>query len=99
MEFKGTKGKWHSVEKNRCDYIFSDEGILIAEIDSHNTIGFINPTRTAIEANAKLIESAPEMFEMLKKIVLMTETCQGTFLDFRERYNIEINELITKITQ
>ena len=48
---------------------------------------------------AQLISCAPEMLEMLERIVLMTQTCQGTFEDFRERYNIEINALIKKATE
>ena len=91
MEFKGTKEKWQ-VDEN---LIFADDyfqtHIAVLSSESYGTV--IN------KANALLISKAPELLEMLQKVVLMTETCNGTFEDFRERYNIEIKQLIKEATE
>ena len=93
MEFKGTKGKWEKVtadwDLNQSVYLEDTEEIICdVKSLSHNAI-----------YDALLISKAPEMLEMLQKIVLMTEICNGTFEDFRERYNTEIKQLIKEATE
>ena len=92
MEFKGTKGKWEKVtadwDLNQSVFLEDTEEIICdVKSLSHNAI-----------YDALLISKAPEILEMLQKIVLMTETCNGTFEDFRERYNTEIKQLIKEAT-
>lgn len=53
----------------------------------------------SVQKYALLFNKAPEMLEMLQKIVLMTDVCEGTFKDFRERYNLEIKQLIKEATE
>ena len=93
MEFRGTKGKWEKVtadwDLNQSVYLEDTEEIICdVKSLSHNAI-----------YDALLISKAPEMLEMLQKIVLMTEICNGTFEDFRERYNTEIKQLIKEATE
>ena len=93
MEFKGTKGKWEKVtadwDLNQSVFLEDTEEIICdVKSLSHNAI-----------YDALLISKAPEMLEMLQKIVLMTETCNGTFEDFREIYNSEIKQLIKEATE
>jgi len=99
MEFKGTKGKWEVYKPDHIGCV----NVSVGKYDGFN--GFVElwhhhfENKQEAEANAKLIASAPEMFEMLQRVVLMTETCEGNFSDFRERYNFNIKELLTKITE
>ena len=93
MEFRGTKGKWEKVtadwDLNQSVFLEDTEEIICdVKSLSHNAI-----------YDALLISKAPEILEMLQKIVLMTETCNGTFEDFRERYNTEIKQLIKEATE
>ena len=93
MEFKGTKGKWEKVtadwDLNQSVFLEDTEEIICdVKSLSHNAI-----------YDALIISKAPEMLEMLQKIVLMTEICNGTFEDFRERYNTEIKQLIKEATE
>ena len=88
-----TKGKWEKVtadwDLNQSVYLEDTEEIICdVKSLSHNAI-----------YDALLISKAPEMLEMLQKIVLMTETCNGTFEDFREMYNAEIKQLIKEATE
>ena len=98
MEFKGSKGKWN-IERHQhqlCgDYLIIDENDYQLAIADNEYIQDYEKTK----ANALLISKAPEMLEMLQKIVLMTETCNGTFEDFREIYNAEIKQLIKEATE
>lgn len=84
MEFKGTKGNW--------TVSISDEEYNLFQLKEYDY------SIKEEEYNAQLISKAPELLEMLQKILLMTETCNGTFEDFRERYNIEIKQLIKEAT-
>ena len=88
MEFKGTKEKWEFSE-NGGVYVTTNSGMICDLITSSQKD----------KADALLISKAPEILEMLQKIVLMTETCNGTFEDFRERYNTEIKQLIKEATE
>ena len=99
MKFKGTKGKWRKFQlPNGNMKITCDDWREFAEIEFkhwQNT----EERRKQCLYNALLISKAPEILEMLQKIVLMTETCNGTFKDFRERYNTEIKQLIKEATE
>lgn len=97
MESKFTKGKWELVKSDFSLFtnIVCGE-TRIAEVKHFNDPEdldnkFINdPIFLEGKANAKLIASAPEMFEMLKKL-----------LESRLRFEIdyiEIKQLLTKIT-
>lgn len=83
MEFKGTKGKWEinpRASRNvRCN------GKTIANCSS----GQNGDDEDVEKANAKLIASAPEMFDLLKKI--RDEKVS-------EHY-FKIEQLLTKITE
>ena len=99
MEFNGTKGNWRKFQlPNGNMKITCDDWREFAEIEFkhwQNT----EERRKQCLYNALLISKAPEMLEMLQKIVLMTEICNGTFEDFRERYNTEIKQLIKEATE
>ena len=86
MEFKGTKGKWEvnpRASRNvRCG------NVTIANCSS----GQNGENEEEEIANAKLISSAPEMFEMLKDIV---KGIKGN--NFEVTAN-EIEQLLIKIT-
>ena len=58
-EFKGTRGKWEVVAQN-------ETGALITGMNGNESICTVWGSADEFEANAKLIESAPEMLEMLK---------------------------------
>ena len=83
-EFKGTKGKWYTIENN--------DNILIS---CDNPNWHICETLSNLEtdkSNAKLIASAPEMFEMLKDL-------QNEFKNSNPPISKEIEQLLTKITE
>lgn len=94
MVFKGTKGEWvYELFENSKGYFYK----VIS-----NTVSICNITtrnQKEAEANALLISKAPEMLEMLQKIVLVTERFKGGFSDFREKYNKEIEQLIKEATE
>ena len=58
-EFKGTRGKWEVVAQN-------ETGALITGMNGNESICTVWGSVDEFEANAKLIESAPDMLEMLK---------------------------------
>lgn len=60
-EFRGTRGKWEVVAQN-------ETGALITGMNGNESICTVWGSVDEFEANAKLIESAPEMLEMLKII-------------------------------
>jgi len=70
-EFKGTKGKW---EISKGNNVFADGKIIFSPQSDFSNM--------EIEANAKLIATAPEMLEMLKDIIentdRMVQDGQGT---------------------
>jgi hypothetical protein len=84
-DFKGTKGKWE-IEKSKDSFLISCNNpnwdicqtFSDTQIDKHN---------------AKLIASAPEMFEMLKDV--FNEKLNGTNNIGYEK----IEQLLTKITE
>jgi len=91
MEFKGTKGKWsikNISEQRAWINITSDKDIIARAF-----YGELEPIVTLEEAtaNAQLIASAPEMFELLSKLV---RECQIKDIS---RFK-EAKQLLTKIT-
>lgn len=96
MEFKGTKGKWELAKYKTK--VFCKPKHHWMPIQGIAIVQEVPMDREERTANALLISKAPEMLEMLQKIVLMTNTCTGTFQDFKERYNIEIEKLIHEAT-
>ena len=79
MEFKGTKGKWILSKSHQFVEV---ENYVVCAIP----VGSIED-----DANAKLIASAPEMFDMLQKLL-------ESRLKFEIDY-VKIEKLISKITQ
>jgi len=63
-EFKGTKGKWILIENEYCHYT------SIRNEDNTRTL-FVSRVNNQIinNANFKLISKAPEMLEMLERLV------------------------------
>ena len=89
-EFKGTKGKWELFSLFEEMYSVESENGIIC-----NTLCKSNIDK----ANALLISKAPEMLEMLKKIVsLESIICLGGAIDEQyvgeeEALNIMMNEV------
>jgi len=83
---KFTKGKWEFVETPSVLWfdVLDENGKNVLRSD---LLG-----REQVEANAKLIAAAPEMFEMLKKIIYSTKN----EMDYVKS---EIEQLLTKITE
>jgi hypothetical protein len=87
-DFKGTKGKWE-IEKSKDSFLIScnNPNWDICQTFSDTQID---------KKNAKLIASAPEMFEMLKEFI--SDFDKGLIEDFqipRDRFE----QLLTKITE
>jgi hypothetical protein len=70
MEFKGTKGKWHACCKsNKPHFLFAGEGeVVLCSFYQEQDDGTELPLKE-VQANARLIECAPEMLEMLQYFV------------------------------
>lgn len=99
MEFKGTKGKW--ILRENKSTVVSDEQCLVARVFDGKGYALLDDKQQSegiVEANALLMSKAPELLEMLSRVVYMTSVCEGTFADFRERYNVEIEQLIKQAT-
>lgn len=90
MEFKGTKGKW-SVRDTEKTVVVNENRLVITETDYPNT------SVSESEANAKLIAAAPEMFEMLNKLLIEFEYDNATEYQCELFYNTK--QLLTKITE
>ena len=73
MEFKGTKGNWLSVQRNRVIYITNKDMVLVCELDFTPTDGFFQPIPEAVLFNSKLITSAPDILFALKDLVKYCE--------------------------
>jgi len=87
-DFKGTKGKWElEIRETRCCVNVSYSK-AICDIWGYD---LSSVTKTEMQANAKLIVAAPEMFEMLKKIAFNNVFVSDT--------DLEIRQLLTKITE
>ena len=101
MEFRGTKEKWKIFTNAHKECDGEEWGWIGLNTFNSKSINkcSIHWSGKEAKANALLISKSPEMLEMLQKIVLMTETCNGTFEDFREIYNYEIKQLIKEATE
>lgn len=89
-EFKGTKGKWEiftdSVIKSEIFIMTYEMPIIRIALNNY-------ANEKEAQANAKLIASAPEMFEMLNEIHSQKE--DGRTYITKE----DIKQLLTKITE
>lgn len=63
MEFKGTKGKW-IVGINYNDVVLTDTGAY-----RPNSMQTVNSTTNELKANALLISKAPELLEMVNRML------------------------------
>lgn len=109
MEFKGTKGEWHTsfseVKKNEHSrkfitiYSQTVANSVIAVAYSKNNID------TEVKANAKIIAAAPEMFEMLKDLTeivdgyLREQANNDSYPNYIIERNEKVKQLLTKITE
>lgn len=85
MEFKGTKGKWYRDTKSRIvSSVYSENEQKLIHISGKNN--------EEAKANALLISKAPEMLEMLKKIVYVKESGLDFTLD-------SVKQLIKEATE
>lgn len=90
MEFKGTQGKWE-INPRASRNVRCSKG-TVANCSS----GQSGDNQEEEEANAKLIASAPEMFEMLNYILDEELFFNDGKPSIRTR---EITELLIKITE
>jgi len=119
MEFQGTKGKWKigiaSKGRTKNIDIKTDNSLIIIEDEFGKVIGLLG--RIGIietESNAKLIESAPEMFEMLKEAKSTIQSLRLSmsahpdyevdsefydYVDLADEKETKIEKLLTKITE
>lgn len=77
-EFKGTKGKWEYSNKN--DYFHE---VIIKE-PNLKSVCAVNSNLKEVKANALLISKAPEMLEMLKRIMRTYDKGTQTYLDCQQ---------------
>ena len=93
MENKFTKGNWNiSDDTGECYLVKSDDGGLIAFVYD----GDIDDEAIhmdVVEANAKLIASAPELLEALESFVYDVENTQGNDNVFEEAYHLAKNAI------
>lgn len=89
MKFNGTQGKWEI-------YGISDDLIEIYSVESQKPIFDVQPytKKTESYSNAKLIQTAPEMLNMMHKIVSFYKQ-NGNLLSFDIK---QINDLISEAT-
>jgi hypothetical protein len=83
MEFKGTKGKWYVSKAHKT--INDEKGFGIAQENGHRN-------SNEWDANALLISKAPEILEMLKKVVKYYHIYESDILD-------EAKQLIKQATE
>lgn len=84
-QFKGTKGNWR-VREDEPTVVENDMMFVITETD------YPNVPKDQLIANAQLIACAPEMLDMLYKMLQFSEQIEAS-----EMY-AEIKELIKKAT-
>jgi hypothetical protein len=75
MEFKGTKGRWYVSKAHKT--ITDEKGFGIAQEN-----GIRNSNEW--EANALLISKAPEMLDMLEKIMKTYDKGTQTYLECKQ---------------
>lgn len=96
MEFKGTKGKWIvRYEKNSNGFINIDlpNKLFITVYGELKKINDVFPKET--KANALLISKAPEMLEMLHKVLEENMTDYSCCMNIKN----EIEHLIKEATE
>jgi hypothetical protein len=93
MEAKFTKGKWIIEEKS----IISSDLKIYGNIICDAPVNWEGSMKNW-DANAKLIASAPEMFEMLKDVLDTNKEYWGED-ENRVHQIYEIEQLLTKITE
>ena len=96
-EFKGTKGNWKYEVKSRKNSTSItvqipereswNRELVLGVLDREDDCGDPTCCRTEEHANAKLISCAPEMLEMLERVLTAKFTCE------------EIKQLIKKATE
>lgn len=97
MEFKGTKGNWFACCENETPhFIFSENGYITICKPYQEQQMSDDLTDEEFRANAKLIASAPKMFNALSDFV-QTSNKQGVLNV--EHYKELFTELLTKITE
>ena len=98
MENKFSKGKWViSDDTSECFLIESEDGGLIATVyDGSFDDDAIH--MDVVEANAKLIASAPKMFEALESFVYEIEKTRSGYNILEESYHLA-KEAIKKATE
>lgn len=92
MEFKGTKGKWEIGELKISVWGESRKGCIADCTGIHHQDFYIGFSQEEQKANAQLIASAPEMFEMLNNIY-------DKELNITQKDRNEIFKLLKKITE
>lgn len=91
METKHTKGKWQ-LQKDNSILSLGFENVLIAQVCSANN------NDEEKESNAKLIASAPEMFEILTELQSYFKSLDD-YNDAEIMLSYKIKQLLTKITE
>jgi len=113
MKFKGTKGKWEFRDGYAMDIVTSDDRSFgIVDLGTEQDAFLADYPLDELKANAKLIASAPEMFEELKETIIDLKILRNQiesevktnhlFKGMPELIQIWINrkeKLLTKITQ
>jgi hypothetical protein len=94
MEFKGTKENWVNVIIDIADFKQVVVGVDKGKAICHLWFEYSEGISEEVKANALLISKAPEMLEMLKKIVsLESIICLGGAIN--EQYICEAEALNT----
>jgi hypothetical protein len=102
MEFKGTKGKWHSSYRNGSWLIQNEDDF---NNNSTNCIAesyYFNDGRDTAEANVKLISKAPQMLEMLQNQLEFLIYCRDNMKVSRPVFNqkvVRLEKLIKEATE
>ena len=69
MEFKGTKGNWKNVVIDIADFKQVVVGVDKGKAICHLWFEYSEGISDEIKANALLISKAPELLEMLKRLI------------------------------
>jgi len=90
--FKGTKGEWEmSISKESNGFAYVNGGVITIYGELSEEAGTVSEETMA---NAKLIACAPEMLEMLGRVIKEHETDTKSWSTI-----IEIEQLIKKATE
>lgn len=110
MEAKFTKGEWRQSHREKADGMYSTEvydedGMTICTVAWHQ-VPIKGGYATDREANAKLLKSAPEMYEALKRSINILENTleivryvwPNLYLEIKEQIT-QSNEVLKKATE